>query len=92
MTKLKIKFSPVFLWQVSVIAFLTLFVAVLLLNLNIFSNSKNKIENASNDYERATTMIKEDILDEIFSNVEKRKSVFEGIFLNKPNIKDPFSL
>jgi len=88
----KIKFNPILVWHLSVIVFLVLFVAILLLNMDLFTTLKEDTGNTSKEYKSTIIMIEEDVLEEVLSSIKKRKDTFDKIFLNKPYIKAPSSL
>jgi len=85
----KIKINRFLLWQFGVVAFIVLFVAILLLNASVLLKTKKETVNRSVDGDYAPVAIKEKLLEDIFSEIEERRSVFEKNFLNKPDIKDP---
>ncbi|MBU1179037.1 hypothetical protein KKB69_01755 [Patescibacteria group bacterium] len=85
----KIKFDPYFWWGVGLVAFLLLFIVILVSNVWFFLALKKDLDSAAivEDTERAA--INEDLFRAASSRIDEKKQAFDRILKEGVKISDP---
>jgi hypothetical protein len=81
--------SRFFLWRCGLVAFLLIFVVILLINIFLFWRIKKELAASISDDHYAHVTIKREVLNQALSEMKNRKEIFDKTFTERIVIKDP---